>query len=192
MRKVLLTIVLIGLAAIAGVLIMYGGWMFLSTGGALSPAITARLRDEGRAAVATRDVPVSAVLLYGDSVIGAGHNTVRAHGNAGGHAEINAISDAIAHMGLDTFMHLPKDSLRMVTTFEPCLMCRGAILEYGIKHVEFLKGKSVWFWLREDLRTLRYQWARRNRAGESLQDSLFELYWKAYPAEAPANTGEKQ
>lgn len=53
----------------------------------------------GDSALAHRDVPVAAILLYNDSIIGVGYNTVIAEGNAGGHAEINALSVALKRLG---------------------------------------------------------------------------------------------
>lgn len=151
-------------------------WILFRGSTTLDARHEARLRDEATAALASRDVPVGALLFYGDSVIGVGHNTVRRDANAGGHAEINAISDAIGRFGVEGFNALNRDSVWMVTTFEPCVMCRGAILEYGIRNVRFVKGKSSLQWLREDARLMRYQLLRRQTGIEEMQDSLFKMY----------------
>jgi cytidine deaminase len=119
------------------------------------------------------DVPVAAVLLYNDSVIGTGYNTVLANGNAGGHAEINAISSAITLLGKETFDTLDKKSLTLISTFEPCPMCRGAIIEYNIRSVVYLKPKSLWYWFFKDGAMLRYEIAKRGGEPKWLQDSLF-------------------
>ena len=95
----------------------------------------------GDSALQHMDVPVASILLYNDTVIGAGYNTVVALGEAGGHAEINAISSALRSMGRERFDSLDRNNLMLVTTFEPCLMCRGAIVEYRIRNVVFLKQK---------------------------------------------------
>jgi tRNA(Arg) A34 adenosine deaminase TadA len=153
-------------------------WPALKGDGEIEGTQLRQIADAGHASLASRDVPVGALLFYGDSVIGTGHNTVKRDGNAGGHAEINALSDAMAKIGLDDFNKLDRDSLRIVSTFEPCLMCRGALLEYRIKHVAFLKAKPVTHWLREDLRTLLYQWRREEAGEERVQDSLFEMYYE--------------
>ncbi|HXD93649.1 MAG TPA: deaminase, partial [Bacteroidia bacterium] len=63
--------------------------------------------------------------------------------NIGGHAEINAISNTIKNIGTQNFNQLNRDSLILITTFEPCLMCRGAIIENRIKHIEFIKEKTL-------------------------------------------------
>jgi len=154
-------------------LIAYGLWRFTPEGPAMADTLSRELEALGEQALQSNDVPVSAVLLYGSQVIGSGFNTVLRDGNAGGHAEINAISDAIHRMGVKRFSALNRDSLQLITSFEPCLMCRGAILEYRIDHVSFLKAKPIWYLAKEDLRSLRYEFRRRKLEPEGLQDSLF-------------------
>ncbi len=142
----------------------------------LPPGVADTLRSLGIMALSSHDVPVAAVLLYGDSIIGKGSNVVARDTSAGGHAEIEALSDAFKAVGSETFRKMNRDSLLLVTTFEPCLMCRGAIVEYNIRQVVFLKGKPIFHWLKEDLRTLRYYWSRKQGGPEFLQDSLFLLH----------------
>ncbi|MBS1910397.1 MAG: nucleoside deaminase [Bacteroidetes bacterium] len=185
MRRTVITVVCTLLAVVLLQLALYSGWMVFGGSRPLKPAERALLIREGDSAIAHREVPVAAIVFYGDSMIGVGHNTVQQDSNIAGHAEINAINDAIRHLGYERFMRLRRDSLRVITTFEPCLMCRGALLEYGIRHVEFLKGKSPWFWLREDLRTAAYQWKRTQRDNGGLQDSLFDGYHRRWPTTNP-------
>lgn len=151
----------------------YGQWRFTQEGPALEDTLSRDLFALGEQALLSNDVPVSAVLLYGPDVIGSGYNTVLRDGNAGGHAEINAISDAIHRIGLKRFSTLNRDSLLLISSFEPCLMCRGAILEYRIDRINFLKAKSIWHLVKQDLRSLRYEFRRRKLEPEGLQDSLF-------------------
>lgn len=174
---VLCTLLAVGLLQLA----LYARWMVFGGHTPLKPQERALLIREGDSAVTTGDVPVAALVYYGDAIVGVGHNSVKRDSNIAGHAEINAINDAIRTLGYERFMRLRKDSLRVVTTFEPCLMCRGAMLEYGIKHVEFIKGKSPWFWLREDMRIAMYQLKRTQHDNEGLQDSLFDSYHRHFP-----------
>jgi tRNA(Arg) A34 adenosine deaminase TadA len=180
MKRTILTI-LATLFVVGVVMVLPYAWPHIVGGGDLDVGKLTLLSAAGGTALASRDVPVGALLLYGDSVIGTGYNTVKRDGNAGGHAEINAMSEAMGRMGLDAFNRLNKDSMTMVSTFEPCRMCRGALLEYGITHVQFLKAKPVTDWIRADLGTmLRYELRRRQRGPEHLQDSLFEIAWRNY------------
>ncbi|HUI65638.1 MAG TPA: nucleoside deaminase [Bacteroidota bacterium] len=130
----------------------------------------------GERAIRTGDVPVGAILLYGDSVIGSGFNTVSGAGEAGGHAEINAVSEALVHLGNARFATLNRDSLLLISTFEPCLMCKGCLLEYRIKRVKYLKAKPFFYRLKEDLRLLALSLRMSQRGPSALQDSLFRQY----------------
>gem|GEM_PF-987824 len=144
------------------------------SGNSQLPAESAtRLKSLGLLSLSAKDVPVAALLLYGDSVIGEGYNTVRRDHNAAGHAEINAISDAMRRIGHAAFAKLNRDSLLLISTFEPCPMCAGAMLEYGIKRVQYLKPKPLFYLMREELRGINYRWRWRNIGPEALQDSLF-------------------
>lgn len=127
----------------------------------------------GDSALRAGDRPIAAILLYGDEVIGRGFTTVHRDENAGGHAEINALSSALWRFGNRRFMDLNRDSLVLVTTYEPCPMCRGAIVEYGITRVEILAAQPPPDLVREDLRIVRYYLTRHISGPESLQDSLF-------------------
>jgi tRNA(Arg) A34 adenosine deaminase TadA len=136
------------------------------------------LLAEASSSLMSEDVPVGALLLFNDSIIGEGYNTVYRDSNAGGHAEINAISSAIQKIGFSAFSKLDRKKLVLVSTFEPCMMCKGAIMEYNIKQLYFLKGKGLLHWLKEDIKQIRYEWNKRQSDGSELQDSLFMLHPK--------------
>jgi tRNA(Arg) A34 adenosine deaminase TadA len=125
------------LALIAGVLVL--AWALVHKAYVLEPEHrladheVAELSALGATAIGSLVVPVAALLVYQGRIIGRGYNTVRREGNAGGHAEINAISDAMRSLGPEGFDALDRDHLVLLTTFEPCAMCRGAII-------------SVWGW----------------------------------------------
>jgi tRNA(Arg) A34 adenosine deaminase TadA len=139
----------------------------------LSVGAESILEREGRIAFKGGDVPVAAVLWFGDSLIGKGSNTVNRLLEAEGHAEINAISDALKKIGMDKFKRLSRDSLLLITTFEPCGMCRGAIVEYNIQRVVFIKEKNLGYLLRNEFwREWKYYFQRR-KADSDLQDRLF-------------------
>jgi tRNA(Arg) A34 adenosine deaminase TadA len=134
------------------------------------------LGGEAVKSLASQDVPVGAILLFEDTLLSAGHNTVIADSLAAGHAEINAISNAIRKTGFEAFSRLDRDKLVLVSTYEPCMMCQGALLEYGIRNVYFMKGKGLLHWLTNDAKQFRYELNKRQTAGEEMQDSLFLLH----------------
>lgn len=89
--------------------------------------------DQARAALATDDVPVGAVVLdAAGEVIGVGRNERVAVSDPLAHAEIVAIRDAAARLG-----HYRLDDCTMVVTLEPCLMCVGAIMQSRIGSLIF-------------------------------------------------------
>ena len=122
------------------------------------------------------DVPVGALLIYHDEIIGEGCNTVLRESDAGGHAEINALSDAIERLGMEQFLSLDRTSLYLVTTFEPCLMCTGAFLNYNIKQIYFLKAKDFIYLAKGGARFIRYYFRRGKMTHNGEQDSLFERH----------------
>lgn len=94
-------------------------------------------------AIQSNDVPITAFLFYDGKLIGTGYNTVEATQNICAHAELNALSQATTHLGLNNFKKLDKNRLSMVSSFEPCMMCRGALIENGIHHTSFMLPKST-------------------------------------------------
>jgi tRNA(Arg) A34 adenosine deaminase TadA len=151
-------------------------WYLLKSSPPLDGGIETELRTLGARSLPALDVPVGAVLIYKGEIIGRGFNTVNRDSVAYGHAEINAITDALRHFGKHDFMRLDRDSLELITTLEPCPMCVGAIMEYQIHHVSFLKPAPSGFALRKDLELVRYYAQLRQRGSAELQDSLFRQH----------------
>lgn len=136
----------------------------------------ARLLALAKLSLESLDVPIGALLLYENKIIGEGYNTVLRTSDAGGHAEINAISDAIKRLGIDRFSSLDRSSLFLVTTFEPCLMCVGAFINYNIKQIYFLKRKDFLYLSKEGARFIRYYFRRGKLKHTGEQDALFEQH----------------
>jgi len=78
--------------------------------------------DQARTAFNEGEVPVGAVVVMGDAVIGRGHNMVERLNDATAHAEIIAIGAASQTAGS---WRLGEAAL--YTTLEPCVMCAGAV-----------------------------------------------------------------
>lgn len=153
------------------------------------------LYQEGLKAIPGGDVPAAAAVVYGNSVI-LGHNDVLTAGNAGGHADINAITNAIRHFGgPKKFRRLDREKLYLVTTYEPCPMCEGAIaLEHRFKpeNVFVLMLKEAWYRAeeRETCGAFRSGW--RYVACDELQQRLFcehPAYRKAHSEKCGQEAG---
>tara|TARA_B100000900_G_C20596978_1_gene723835 strand:- start:1695 stop:2129 length:435 start_codon:yes stop_codon:yes gene_type:complete len=76
------------------------------------------------------EVPVGAVIVKDNKVIGSGFNSVIADCSVTGHAEINAIN--AASKKLNNYRLLDCD---MYVTLEPCHMCSKAIVDARIKNL---------------------------------------------------------
>jgi tRNA(adenine34) deaminase len=89
--------------------------------------------EEGRAALATGDVPIGAVVVdEGGAVVGAGRNVREAEGDPTGHAEVVAIRAAAAARA-----GWRLDGCTLVVTLEPCTMCAGAAVLARLDRVVF-------------------------------------------------------
>jgi tRNA(adenine34) deaminase len=89
--------------------------------------------DEARAAPATSDVPIGAVVLDGSgTVLGRGRNRREADADPTGHAEVLALRQAAATRG-----QWRLDGCTLVVTLEPCTMCAGAAVLARVGRIVF-------------------------------------------------------
>jgi tRNA(adenine34) deaminase len=85
-----------------------------------------------RQAQAIGEVPVGAVVIYEDKIIGQGFNKPISHSDPTAHAEIMALRDAASHQGN---YRLPGTTLYV--TLEPCMMCAGAMVHARIDRLVY-------------------------------------------------------
>lgn len=78
------------------------------------------------------DVPVGAVVVCNNKIISKAYNQKELNKNAVYHAEIIAIEKACRKK-----KNFRLDDCEMFVTFEPCMMCVGAILSARLKKVYF-------------------------------------------------------
>ncbi len=112
-------------------------------------------------AASGNEFPVSALLIYNDSVIGAGYNSFRNLNDPLGHAEVNALRNAFEKYNYHQFRALNRNSLILLTSDEPCMMCKGIICHHEIRHVYYLKTKPFRKKLNYLFRDLRYHFRLR-------------------------------
>ena len=78
------------------------------------------------------EVPVGAVVVHGERIVGRGHNApVSAH-DPTAHAEIRALQQAALTLG-----NYRLDGCELFVTLEPCAMCSGAMLHARLARVVF-------------------------------------------------------
>jgi tRNA(adenine34) deaminase len=88
--------------------------------------------EEARRAEAQGEIPVGAIVLINEKVVGRGHNhSIRSH-DPTAHAEVLALRHAAHSM---RNYRLPGSIL--VVTVEPCMMCVGAMIHARVDELIF-------------------------------------------------------
>ena len=77
---------------------------------------------EAQRALSKKEVPIGAVVVAGDRIIGRGHNLVETLMDATAHAEMQAITAAMSTLGGKYL-----NDCTLYVTVEPCVMCGGAL-----------------------------------------------------------------
>src|SRR5919106_233215 len=78
------------------------------------------------------EVPVGAVVVVADEIVGRGFNQPLSSGDPTAHAEIVAIRAAARHVG-----NYRLSGATLCVTIEPCLMCVGALVHARIGTLVF-------------------------------------------------------
>ena len=102
----------------------------------MTPETDARWMREAlklaREALASGEVPVGAVVVLGDQLLGKGKNQIETLGDPTAHAEILAIGAAT-----NTLSEPRPTGATLYTTLEPCIMCSGAIVLARLERVVY-------------------------------------------------------
>lgn len=77
---------------------------------------------EAERAFAADEVPIGAVVVWGDKLIARAHNHTERLNDVTAHAEMQAITAAAEHIG-GKYLH----DCTLYVTLEPCVMCAGAM-----------------------------------------------------------------
>ncbi len=88
--------------------------------------------DEANKAAAIGEVPVGAVIVCENEIIGRGHNRREEQHSALAHAELLAIEQASRHLG-----HWRLSRCQLYVTLEPCVMCVGAVVQARMGRLVF-------------------------------------------------------
>ncbi len=87
---------------------------------------------QARLAQENNEVPVGAVVVLNDKVIGTGWNRPISSHDPSAHAEIIALRDAAT-----TLKNYRLPGATIYITLEPCAMCAGAIVQARLKRVVY-------------------------------------------------------
>ncbi len=88
--------------------------------------------DEARRAAAAGEVPVGAVVVRDEEVVGRGHNRRESWGDPMAHAEMIALARAAARQ-----QDWRLEGCSVYVTLEPCAMCAGAMVNARIDRLVF-------------------------------------------------------
>jgi tRNA(adenine34) deaminase len=88
--------------------------------------------DQAAIAMEHGEVPVGAVAVLGDMVIGTGHNRKESDQDPTAHAEIIALRQAAAHLNNWRLI-----GVSLYSTLEPCPMCAGAMIQARLSRLVY-------------------------------------------------------
>ena len=88
--------------------------------------------EEAKKSLAKNEVPVGAVIILNNEVIGRGHNQSINKQDPSSHAEIEAIRNASKNI-----QNYRLTGADLYVTLEPCAMCYGAIIHARISRLIF-------------------------------------------------------
>ena len=83
---------------------------------------------EAKKAFEANEVPVGAVIVYKNRIIGRAHNQIKLLKDPTAHAEMIAITQAASYLGNERLLNTV-----MYVTIEPCAMCAGALVLGRVK-----------------------------------------------------------
>ncbi len=87
---------------------------------------------EAERAYEKEELPVGAVIIFENRIIGKGHNQVETLKDPTAHAEIIAITSAASYLNSKVLL-----GCEMYVTLEPCSMCAGAIVLAKLESLYF-------------------------------------------------------
>ena len=88
--------------------------------------------QEAEKALLDDEVPVGAVVVHDNKIIGRGYNQVEKLKDATAHAEMIALTAAANHLS-----NWRLTECDIYVTLEPCIMCTGAMLASRINNIYF-------------------------------------------------------
>jgi len=88
--------------------------------------------EQAQIAFNNSEVPVGAVVVNNNHIVGVGHNRSVMDADPSAHAEVIAMRSAAQTTG-----NYRLDASTLYVTIEPCLMCCGALLQARIQRLVF-------------------------------------------------------
>ena len=96
------------------------------------PRFMAEALKEAALAAQAGELPIGAVIMHDNVVVGRGRAQHNARGSKVAHAEMNALMQAEQYLSARG-----RDGFVIYSTVEPCVMCLGAIVMSNVDHVVY-------------------------------------------------------
>ena len=93
--------------------------------------------EEAKKSLLENGIPIGAVLVKNNEIVGRGHNKLIQNNSAILHGEMDAIENAGRLKGKD------YEKTCLYTTLSPCPMCSGAVILYNIPRVVIGENKTL-------------------------------------------------
>ena len=88
--------------------------------------------EQAKKAIDLKEVPVGAIVVKNNKIIGRGFNCQICHNDPSAHAEVIALRDAAKNIG-----NYRLTGTTLYVTIEPCAMCAGALVHARITNLIF-------------------------------------------------------
>jgi tRNA(adenine34) deaminase len=135
---------------------------------------------EAESAAQAGELPIGAVIVHDNRIVGRGRAQHNTRGSEVAHAEMNALVQA--ERFLTAHAH---DGCVIYSTVEPCVMCLGAIVMSNIDHIVYALADK---WIKPDQMLNNVEYVRRHIAsyvGGVLADDSLRLWQRVRPQDVP-------
>ena len=89
--------------------------------------------EVAREALNKGELPIAAVIFYGDQIISSSHTSERLDKRFLVHAELKALLEA----DMQQYPISKRKQMQLFTTLEPCMMCLGAAMTFFIGEIHY-------------------------------------------------------
>ena len=142
-----------------------------------------------RLGAALNEVPVGAIVVYENRILGRGYNSPISRVDPVAHAEIQALRDAAS-----TVRNYRLVNCDLYVTLEPCLMCVGAIIHSRIRRLIYGAREPKAGVVASQARLLEMQWLNHAVAvtGGVLEEECSQLLSDFFRRRRKMKKQEKQ
>ena len=134
---------------------------------------------EAQLAAQSGELPIGAVVVHNNVIVGRGHAQHNARGSKVAHAEMSALIQAERYLNARG-----RDGFVIYSTVEPCVMCLGAIVMSNVDHVVYGLPDN-WIKPRGMLKIDYVAKRIGNYLGGVLADECLELFQTYRPEDVP-------